>query len=240
MIKAFIYINLAFILSCNVFDEQIAPLEGKFYIQDGWLAFSSQLYNESIKHFNTAIETNEFGSLYHILSSIGKGWSFMYEAKSSISNDSVTNALLDSSSSNFVFAMDLYLSNNNIFEFQDDLLNLYTGLMLQNSFSAKYKSTIKTYQVDINLNKEIDSLYKQSIIFASKIDRPFNFQYDDKINDDKISLINIENYIMVGELDSAIYYYLQDGFECDGMEINHNSIISCLCIDMNDGACPFE
>ena len=57
MIKFILYINIIFILSCSVFDEQVAPLEGKFYIQDGWLAFSSQLYNESIKHFNTAIET---------------------------------------------------------------------------------------------------------------------------------------------------------------------------------------
>ena len=87
MIKRFTYLSIMILWGCNILVEQTTPLKGDFYIQDGWLAFSSEKYEEADKHFNTSIETNETGSIYHFLSSIGKGWTYMYSAK--IKNDSI-------------------------------------------------------------------------------------------------------------------------------------------------------
>ena len=72
---------------CTSLIEKSAPLEGNFYIQDGWLAFSSSKYEEADKHFNTAIETNDEHTIYHFLSSIGKGWTYMYNAKTKSDSD---------------------------------------------------------------------------------------------------------------------------------------------------------
>ena len=67
--------------SCNSLNEEEVKLEGDFYIQDGWLAFLSENYKEANNYFDIAIETNISGSLYHFKSYIGKGWSYLYNAK---------------------------------------------------------------------------------------------------------------------------------------------------------------
>ena len=55
-----------------------------------------------------------------------------------------------------------------------------------------------------------------------------------------IILLRIENYILIGEIDSALFNYKDYGFECNGNDINEDSIIKCLCIAINDGSCPFD
>ena len=81
MMKRFTYLSILILWGCNTLVEQNTPLKGDYYIQDGWLAFSSNKYEEADKHFNTAIETNEKGSIYHFLSSIGQGWTCLYSAQ---------------------------------------------------------------------------------------------------------------------------------------------------------------
>ena len=81
MIKRIAYISILLVWGCNSLIEKSAPLGGDFYIQDGWLAFSSSKYEEADKHFNTAIETNDSGSVFHFLSLVGLGWSNIYKAR---------------------------------------------------------------------------------------------------------------------------------------------------------------
>ena len=81
MMNRIAYMSILILLGCNSLIEKIAPLEGKFYIQDGWLAFSAAKYEEADKHFNTAIETNDSGSVFHFLSLVGLGWTNIYKAQ---------------------------------------------------------------------------------------------------------------------------------------------------------------
>ena len=59
MMKWFANLSILILWGCNVLVEQTTPLKGDFYIQDGWLAFSSKQYEEADKHFNYAIATND-------------------------------------------------------------------------------------------------------------------------------------------------------------------------------------
>ena len=237
-----IYLSFLILFGCNSLVEQTTPLKGDFYIRDGWLAFTSERYDEANKHFNTAIETNEIGSIYHLLSSIGKGWAFMYNAKTSYDSITVAENLVDSSGVNFNTALNILPQLDDSLFVENDVMNLYFGLTLQCAYSAKQKAAneINWETTNSNLNDKIDSLYRQSIAYSLYIDSLFTFQYDSNLDYEDIILLKIENYILIGAIDSAVFYYQSYGFECNGNEIDDDSIIECLCFAINDGSCPFE
>ena len=123
------------ILGCNSFIEKSAPLDGVFYIQDGWLAFSSSKYEEADKHFNTAIETNDSGSVFHFLSLVGLGWSNIYKAR--MIEETSSNGYIKNAGENLNAANNL-MPNINIEEITLDLeedyfngiTDMYAGLAL--------------------------------------------------------------------------------------------------------------
>jgi len=240
--KWLIYLSTLILWGCNTLEEQDAPLQGDFYIQDGWLAFISKKYEEADQHFNTAIETNDERSIYHFLSSIGKGWTYMYNAKTKSDSVLVADNMVVSSGNSFDVALSILPElDDNLFG-TNDLMNLYFGLTLQRAYSAKRKGANGIYweTENLDLSDELDSLYQQSITYGFHIESSFIFQYDTSLAYEDIILLRIENYILIGEIDSAIFYYEEYGFECNGNDINENSIIECLCITMNNGSCPFD
>ena len=242
MIKRPIYLSILFLLGCNTLVEQTAPLRGDFYIQDGWLAFTSERYDEANKHFNAAIETNDEGSGYHFLSYIGKGWTFMYNAITESDSILVSENMVDRSSEYFNTALSILPQLDDSLFIENDVMNLYFGLTLQRTYSAKQKAAnkINWETNNIELNAEIDILYRQSIAYSFGVESPFIFQYDTSLDYEDIILLRIENYILIGEIDSALFYYQDHGFECYGYDIDEDSIIECLCITINDGDCPFS
>ena len=254
MMKQLTYLSILILWGCSTLEEQSAPLEGDFYIQDGWLAFSLKQYEEADKHFNTAIETNDERSIYHFLSSIGKGWTYMYNAKTKSDSDlliyswsaveyiPVAENMVILSGNYFDTALSILPElDNNLFETKD-LMNLYSGLTLQRAYSAKQQEANGIYWETANsdLSDNIETLYSQSIEYSFNIDTSFVFQYDTNLDYEDFILIRIENYILIGETDSAVFYYKDYGFECNGDNINEDSIIECLCITMNGGSCPFN
>ena len=120
-------------------------------------------------------------------------------------------------------------------------MNLYAGVTLQLAYSAKQRSANEMHweTENIALSDEIDSLYRQSIAYSFYLDPLFVFQYDTSLDYEDIILIRIANYILIGEIDNAVFYYKDYGFECNGNAIDEDSIIECLCITINDGSCPF-
>ena len=242
MMKQLTYLSVLILMGCSTLDEQTAPLEGDFYIQDGWLAFSSKNYEEADKYFNTAIATNEERSIHHFLSSIGKGWTNLYNAKTKYDSVIIAENMATLSGNYFDVALSILSElENNLIE-TNDLMNLYSGLTMQRTYSAKRKAANEIYweTENFDLSDEIDSLYQQSIEYSFYIDKPFVFQYDTSLDYEDIILIRIENYILIGEIDNAVFYYKDYGFECNGNDIDEDSIIECLCITINDGSCPFD
>ena len=232
MMKWLIYLSTLILWGCNTLEEQAAPLKGDFYIQDGWLAFTSKKYEEADKHFNIAIETNDERSIYHFLSSIGKGWTYMYNAKTKSDLDSVLVAdnMVVFSGNSFDVALSILPELDDTLFGENDLMNLYSGLTLQRAYSAKRKGANGIYweTENLDLSDELDSLYQQSITYGFHIESSFIFQYDTSLDYEDIILFRIENYILIGEIDSAVFYYKDYGFECNVNNINKDSIIECL------------
>ena len=230
------------VFGCNSLIEKSAPLGGNFYIQDGWMAFSSSRYEEADKHFNTAIETNDESSIFHFLSSIGKGWTYIYNAKTKSDSVRIAENMVVLSGNYFDAALSILPElDNNLIE-AHDLMNLYSGLTLQRAYSAKQKGAngIHWETTNSDLSDKVEQLYRQSITYSFYLEPPFVFQYDTSLDYEDIILIRIANYILIGEIDNAVFYYKDYGFECNGNDIDEDSIIECLCITINDGSCPFD
>ena len=240
--KRLTYLSMLILLGCNALVEQTAPLKGDFYIQDGWLSFSSKQYEDADKHFNTAIETNEKRSVFHFLSSIGKGWTYLYSAKTKYDSIVVAESLVNYSGENFNSALSILPELDDDLYNTNDEMNLYAGVTLQLAYSAKQRSANEMHweTENIALSDEIDSLYRQSIAYSFYLDPLFVFQYDTSLDYEDIILNRIENYILIGEIYNAVFYYKDYGFECNGKDIDEDSIIECLCIIINDGSCPFD
>ena len=145
MMKRIAYISILLVWGCNSLIEKSVPLDGEFYIQDGWLAFSSSKYEEADKHFNTAIETNDSGSVFHFLSLVGLGWTNIYKAQ--MIEETSRNGCVNNAGKNLNAANNLML-NMNIEEIIFDLnavyfngiTDMYAGLTFQRSYFAKQKS----------------------------------------------------------------------------------------------------
>ena len=240
MIKCLTYLSILILWGCNVLVEQTTPLKGDFYIQDGWLSFSSKQYYEADKHFNTARETNDERSIYHFLSSIGKGWTYLYNAKTKSDSIVVAETLVNQSGGNFDLALSILPELDDDLYNENDKMNLYAGITLQRAYSAKQKSANEVHweTENIDLSDEIDSLYQQSIEYSLFVEPHFIFQYDTSLDYKDIILTRIENYILIGEIDKADSTFTANEFKCS-QTVTVNTIIECLCEVINDGDCPF-
>ena len=140
MMKRLIYLSILIMWSCDALVEESTPLDGEFYIQDGWMAFLSKEYIEADRFFSTAIENNEERSLYHFLSSIGRGWAYMYNAKTKYDSVLVAENLVQLSGEAFDIALSIINDLDNNSYYVKDEMNLYAGLTIQRALHAKQKS----------------------------------------------------------------------------------------------------
>ena len=244
------------ILGCNSLIEKSAPLDGDFYIQDGWLAFSSSEYEEADKHFNTAIETNDSGSVFHFLSLVGLGWSNIYKAHMIEGNSS--NGYVNDAGERLNAANNL-MPNINIEEITLDLnenyfngiTDMYAGLAFQRSYLAKEKSVNKNAWETVNeaLSDTVRILYEESIEFSLQLESDYVFQHDVKLTYNDILVLRTQNYLILGNTEEAILSFNQIDFDQLGFEVNEackqgidfdsSKLIECLCIVSYNGFCPF-
>ena len=250
MMKRFIYLSMLILWGCNTLLEQTTPLEGDFYIQDGWLAFSSEKYDEAEQHFATAIEINNSGSVYHCLASIGLGWTDLYQARAN--KETTPDGFVQASGGHFDYARSIFSKDKSSIPNSNDVRNhLYAGLMFQRAYLAKQKAAngISWETTNTALDSTVKSLYTESIEFSHELDRSnFVFQYDLSLTYNEIILLRTENYILLGNITLAIEEFKQLGFEQFDFELDADckqdvsqiTIVECLCLAANHGICPFE
>jgi len=239
MIKRITYISILILWGCNTLLEQTTPLEGNFYIQDGWLAFTSQQYDQADKYFNTAIETNDSGSVVHFLSFVGLGWTHIYKAY--INQETSDNGLVKSAGENFDYALNILFELNGNSPDISDVNNLYAGLTLQRAYYAKQKAANEMGWETTNksLSDIVRILYEESIEFSKNLDSTFIFKHDFSLTYNDIILLRIGNYILLGYMDEAVQEFNQSDFECE-QKVKEETIIECLCTASNGGVCPFD
>ena len=256
MMNRITYISILIIIGCNSLIEKSAPLDGEFYIQDGWLAFSSSKYEEADKHFNTAIETNDSGSVFHFLSLVGLGWTNIYKAQAI--EEKTSNGLVKIAGENFDTALNIVF-NLNIevitLELYEDYFNgitdMYAGLALQRSYFAKQKSANENAWETTNeaLSDTVRILYEESIDFSIQLESDYIFQHDVELTYNDILVLRTENYLILGNIGEAILSFNQIDFDQLGFEVNEaceqgvdfdsSKLIECLCIVSHNGLCPF-
>ena len=93
---------------------------------------------------------------------------------------------------------------------------------------------------NIELSNKINQLYEEAISYSLEVNESYVFKYDSDISFENIVLLRIENYILIGDFESAVSEYNKYGFDCGGSNINIDTIVECLCVTINDGACPFS
>ncbi len=252
-----IYIIFLFTLSCDALIEQRSPLEGDFYIQDGWIAFEASEFNEAIDFFKISTEIdNDTNHVIHFLSNIGIGWAKLYKSK--YLNNEESNNLIDSAGYHFDLAHSLLdtvkyimlnidqeeINENLDIMYHEGISNMYSGLTIQRNYAAKEMA------VDI-INSESDSIvskYEQSILFSQNLDQSYIFQYDENITFKEILVLRIETLIILDQFEEAITNYnelieLETNLEIDDKcqnGISSQNLVECLCIISYDGSCPFD
>ena len=239
MIKRITYICILSLWGCNTLLEQTTPLGGEFYIQDAWLAFTSNDYDEADKHFNTAIETTDSGSVVHFLSSVGLGWTHIYKAHNL--QETSDNGWVKSAGDNFDYALNILFELNGNSPDISDVNNLYAGLTLQRAYYAKQKAANELGWETTNksLSDTVRILYEESIEFSKNLDSTFIFKHDFSLTYNDIILLRIGNYILLGYMDEAVEEFNQSDIDCE-QEVNEETIIACLCAASNSGVCPFD
>ena len=251
MMKRFTYISILILWGCDLGNIEGEELKGDFYIQDGWLAFSSEQYDEAENHFNTAFtlnKTNEEDSMYHYLAAIGLGWTDLYKARKD--QEITPDGFVKSAGEHFDYVDSIILLKESLLDssFLDSnaKINLYAGLTFQRAYWAEQKEFNEKYWETTNLilSGEIDILYRESINFSFEVHDSYYFQYDTSVDYEDIILLRIENYILIGDFNNAISqfneYEQNFGFDCSQGTINNFTIIDCLCEAANDGGCPGE
>ena len=240
MIKQIGYISILILWGCNTLLEQTTPLDGEFYIQDAWLAFTSRDYDEADKHFNTAIETTDSGSVVHFLSFVGLGWTHIYKAHNL--QETSDNGWVKSAGDNFDYALNILFELNGNSPDISDVNNLYAGLTLQRAYYAKQKAANEMGWETTNksLSDIVRILYEESIEFSKNLDSNFIFKHDFSLTYDDIILLRIGNYILLGDMEEAIEEFKQADFECGDQGVNEETIVECLCAASNGGNCPFD
>ena len=239
MMKPIAYISILILWGCNTLLEQTTPLEGDFYIQDGWLAFTSKKYDEADKHFKTAIETSDRGSFVHFLSFVGLGWTHIYKAHTL--QETSDKGWVKSAGENLDSAFNILPEIIESPPLRNDLNNLYAGLALQRAYYAKQLSAngIKWETINKSLSDTVRILYLESIEFSKYLDSTFIFKHDFNLTYDDILLLRIGNYIFLGNMEEAVEEFNQSYFDCE-KEVNKETIIECLCAASNGGVCPFD
>jgi hypothetical protein len=254
MMNRIAYISILILWGCNSLIEKSAPLEGEFYIQDGWLAFSSSKYEEADKHFNTAIESNDSGSVFHFLSLVGLGWSNIYKAQ--MTGETSSNGFVKNAGKNLNAAYNLML-NINIEEITLDLhgdyyigrSHLFAALAIQRSYYAKQKAANGVIWETANetLSDTVRILYEASVEFSNQLGSDFVFQHDVKLTFNDILILKVENYLILGNIEEAVLSYSQIDFDQLDFELNEeckqgadvSTLVECLCLVSNNGTCPF-
>ena len=239
MIKRMAYISILILWGCNTLLEQTTPLDSEFYIQDAWLAFTSRDYDEADKHFNTAIETTDSGSVVHFLSSVGLGWTHIYKAHNL--QETSDNGWVKSAGDNFDYALNILFELNGNSPDISDVNNLYAGLALQRAYYAKQKAANEMDWETTNqsLSDTVRILYEESIEFSKNLDSTFIFKHDFSLTYNDIILLRIGNYILLGYMDEAVQEFNQSDIDCEQI-VNEETIIECLCAASNGGVCPFD
>ena len=239
MIKR-ISILLLFMLTCctDQLMEKTSPLDGVYYITDGWVKFEEADYDRAHDLFSTVLLNNTtqyFGEAY-----LGLAWNSIYKANTiqGVNNWNSREYQRDISNEYFILASE-YVQNNQLCLGSEDCYlssackNLLAGQAYNSSYQA-LESSRKFYDYGLDSSNWVDMMsYSDSTIYYSdwllnECDPTLSyvFNHDILINHNSIRILRAQAYIRIADFDNAKLELLNiEDLDCN---LDLQSVIECL------------
>ena len=211
MIKKIFIISSLLFIGCDQLVEKTSPLDGIYYILDGWQKFEEGDYNRAHDLFSTVL-LDGASQQYFDDAYVGLAWNSIYKANTiqgsnnlfdreyqrNISNEYITLALenLDESCP---------VSNINCSLFCQNLL----AARIYNSSYQALESSRKFYDIGLDSSNYINMINYSNItlsiseVLLNHCNSEYIFEHDSLITSDAIRILRAQTYIRLGDLDSA-------------------------------------
>ena len=234
MIKKIFIVFFFIFMGCDQLIEKTSPLDGIYYIVDGWEKFEAEDYNRAHDLFSTVLLNNS--TQYFTEAYVGLAWNSIYKANTiqGASNSSDREYQRDISNQYFNLAIE-YNNETCPPENSDDCSvlcqNLLTGRVYNSSYQALEASRkFYDYGLDsINLLDMVD--YSNETINISdtllnQCNSEYIFDHDEVVTFNRIRILRAQTFIRLGDFESAqAELILVDGLECG---LSTQTVIECL------------
>ena len=234
MKRIFILLLLLLISCTDQLLEKTSPLDGIYYILDGWEKFESEDYDRAHDLFSTVLLNNNtqyFGEAYLALA-----WNSIYKANTiqGVSNWNSREYQRDISNQYFSLASE-YISNDEICP-SDNCSQLCQNLLAGQTYNSSYQaleSSRKFYDYGLDSSNWKDMVdYSDSTIYYSNellngcsLVGPYAFDHDSLINENTIRVLRAQTYVRLGDFDNAESEFSLSGIDCD---LNIKTVVECL------------
>ena len=233
IVRLSILVLLLFTSCTDQLLEKTSPLDGIYYVLDGWEKFELEDYDRSQDLFSTVLlnsNTQYFGEAY-----VGLAWNSIYKANTiqGLSNWDDRGYRRDISNQYFMLANEYV----NIYELcpDEECSNLCQNLLAGQAYNSSYQaleSGRKFYDYGLDSTYwNTMQVYSDSTIFFS--DQLFDqcndlyvFEYDSLINYNTIRVLRSQTYVRLGDFDSAKSELNNiEDLNCD---FNIQTVVECL------------
>ena len=234
MINRLCIILFFIFLGCNQLIEKTSPLDGIYYILDGWEKFEVEDYNRAHDLFSTVLLNNS--TQYYTEAYVGLGWNAIYKANTTQGVNSVSDREYQRDISNQYFTLALEYNNNSCPSgIIGDCSVLCENLLSGRTFNSSYRALEASRQFydygldSTNWDDMID--YSNEVISIS--DTLFNlcnnkyiFDHDEYVTFDQIRILRAQTFVRLAQFDKAEdELEFIDDLDCD---FTTQTVVECL------------
>ena len=231
MIKYIYIIFFIIFMGCNQLIEKTSPLDGVYYINDGWAKFELEEYDRAHELFSTVLLNNT--TQYFPEAYVGLAWNSIYKANTiqGSLNWFQRDSLRNISNQYFIFAT---AYDDICFECGEDnpvlCENLLTGRTYNSSYQA-LESSRKFYDEGLDsANWENMVYYSNETINISdtlfQCNENYIFNHDEYIDFNRILILRAQTFVRLGDFESAESELEEiQNLECD---LNVQTVVECL------------
>ena len=211
MIKKIVILCFFLFMGCNQLVEKTSPLDGIYYILDGWEKFELEDYNRAQDLFSTVLLDEN--SEYITDAYVGLAWNSIYKANSIQGLSNFSDRAYQRGISNEY--LQLAMENNNELCPPANMdacsmlcQNLLTGRIYNSSYQALESSRIfYDYGLDSSNFFDMIDYSNQTLSISDTLlnhcNPDYEFDHDPLITSDAIRILRAQTYIRLGDFDSA-------------------------------------
>ena len=223
-------------MGCDDLVEKTSPLDGIYYILDGWEKFEAEDYDRAKDLFSTVL-LDVVDDQYFTEAYVGLAWNSIYKANTMQGSNNFSEREYERnvSNENLNRAMEHMEDNNETCPSENSCSILCQNLLAGRTYNSSYKAleaSRKFYDYGLNPSDWQDMLdYSDSTIAISKIlleecNSEYVFNHDELITSNLIRVLRVQTYLRKSEFDLAeAEIILIDDLQCD---LSVQTIFECF------------